>query len=184
MNAPREQHKEQAVFQGAPEENGQFPRIELAGEVFYVLNTLNNDVREAAKRYVIATWVNSARKAVRTKTGLSAAEYNEMYPALVEAIFADDLNDISLLTMDPASNVFHGWLAVSRSGVILYAYIPPELRRFGLFKAMCEENQWLNSRKNQPLNLACLFPYPMRTPHQVASHLPAMVKAALASSSR
>lgn len=178
-----EQNREQAKFIH-PLTHGEFPIISLAGETFYVLSTKLTDIREQAKRYVIATWVNSARKAVRTKHHLSAAEYNEMYPALVENIFADDGHDISLLTMDVESTVFHGWLAVSHSGHILYAYTPPELRRFGLFKAMCEENQWLNSRKNQQLNLACLFPYPMRTPHQSASHLPAMVKAALGSSSR
>lgn len=157
--------------------------VNLAGERFFVRDARVASRREAAKRYIIATWVNSARKAVRTKHCLSASEYNDMYPALVERVFADEENDVSVLTMDVDSTVFHGWLAVSRSGVILYAYIPPELRRFGLFKAMCEENQWLNSRKNQQLNLACMFPYPMRAPHQSSSHLPAMVKAALASSS-
>lgn len=173
-----ESNKEQAKLR----EDGS--SIELAGEIFFVRDATGPLREQAARKYIIATWVNSARKAVRTKHRLSSAEYNDMYPALVEQIFEDKRSDISVLTMNAESTVFHGWLCISRTGEILYAYIPPELRRFGLFKAMCEENQWLNSRKNQQLNLACMFPYPMRTPHQSSSHLPAMVKAALVSSSR
>ena len=126
----------------------------------------------AARRYVIATWVNGARKEVRSCHRFSVSEYNEIYPNIVERLFDSAGTRLIVLVEKPGATTFHAWLISDTSGRILYAYVPPELRRYGFFNAMCEVIQCQSHRKNNhQMELACLFPFPVRKPHRTIPHL-------------
>lgn len=128
--------------------------------------------------YVISTWVRTAKEPVKAKYRFSSQDYMMFYPEVVGHTVRDShTHTMGIFRKGAAETLCHGWLCY-QGNVVLWGYVPVELRNFGLFQAMCEvlKCRIAASNSNKEMVLATL---PRRKPLKlrVQDHLVCLVSA-------
>lgn len=150
----------------------------LLGDITF--DMVSKDAKNA-RGYVLSTWVRSAWDVYKKANlvlnersyKLSNHEFLSFYPDHAERVFAEQTT--WLLSRSEVPNVFHGYIilyngqnADGETKSIHWAYVPPEMRRFGLFKAMCEVTKCQN--KQQKVKLSTPWPYRQKPAWILESH--------------
>ena len=102
--------------------------VTVAGELFGA-----REMSAADRAFVFATWLPSAREALRHSRYAERTTFNEHYPAFVDAML--DTQRTVVLFRPSSSGVVHAW-ACGGGDVLHWAYVPPPLRSHGIGRAV------------------------------------------------
>lgn len=103
--------------------------VQVAGERFY-----GRPMTDLDRNFVFATWVKSAREALKETKYVPFETFQSSYPTFVESLLDTERTIVFFREEEP--RVIHAWACAGGPSTLHWAYVPYGLRGLGIGRSV------------------------------------------------